>query len=213
MYSLKSIIIIRTVTFSDVTQLPVTETEQLNRIDLPDNIQFNNQQMGSQITIEGLSTDTKIIDLEFSQFGALIGIQNSLPTIPYQCLNQIRLFLIDLLQKMMEFPNNLLHQKMFILTPTVLLTSLSPNISERVKEINNRLKCLKNDNWEQFTLSFFQTRKNINGESFISSENNGDDRMPVQHKEAIKQIKLGNLSKGMQKLNNNRIPISFNNQY
>ena len=47
----------------------------------------------------------------------------------------------------------------FILIPTILFTSLTGTNIERVREIKNRLHVLKNDNWDLFTISYFQSRK------------------------------------------------------
>ena len=193
----------------------MTETNITN-----DNNHVHRQVLLEQIqpakTIEGVSPYTNIIDLDFEQFGCLIGIQNSLRAIPNQCLSDIRVYLIDLLEKIMEFPNNLLNHKKFILLPTVLFTSLDGSSAERVREIKNRLHVLKNDNWDLFTLSYFQSRKSNNHHNNFSQNNDNNimnDEVPMHHKEAINQIKLGNLSKGMQKLNNNRIPITFDENY
>ena len=77
----------------------------------------------------------------------MIGIQNSFLSIPNQCLSEIRIYLISLLEKMKEFPNDLSNHKKFTLILTILFTSLQGTSSERINEIRNRLNILKNDNY------------------------------------------------------------------
>jgi len=94
-----------------------------------------------------VNINNNILDLNFSQFGTLIGLATSLQFIPRNYV-KIRLIYINQMLIIKNDIENIIAWKKLILLPTVLLSSLP--VAERSTELKFRIDCVERDDWSRF---------------------------------------------------------------
>ena len=158
-----------------------------------------------------VNINNNILDLNFSQFGTLIGLATSLQFIPRNYVKKIRLIYINQMLIIKKDVNNIIGWKKLILLPTVLLSSLP--VSQRSAELKFRIDCVERDDWSHFDLNYFTRRfsplkLDLDDDHVI----NAHGEFTRNQKFAFKQMQMGNLSKAMNVLNRSEVSSSEFNE-
>lgn len=141
--------------------------------------------------LPGVTPDSTIDSVTFSQFGTLVSFLNSCKFIRSRQVPRIRNVFIQYMQKVEADSSNLVSWKHFLLLPAVLF-STSPRL-----QLSRKIQLLENEDWSFFLLKHFEKKVLDRGSPSPPYGKKDDSVWTPQFLKAKSYIEKGELSAAM----------------
>jgi hypothetical protein len=147
--------------------------------------------------LPGLHADTKLLDVAFTQFGTFAGMINSVSFIHENFVRKVRDVFCMYMRALLSDKQNMVLWKKYLLLPVILFSS-----SDR-KDLSTRIRLLEQQQWDSFTLGYFQMKKlrpnplQNNVQTPTAADDGVEDVWTPKHVRTKQCLLAGNITKAM----------------